>query len=141
MRFLIDTSILIEAERQRFDLGGWLEGADEVHICDATVTEYLAGRPLRDESKRKRWREFWASLDLPSQPLTRLVCERAGELLFLARSQGKTVPLGDGLHAAVADLLGLEVLAADVAHFSAMGVKARNPLVERPPASPREHPR
>ena len=56
MKVLIDTSILIEAERRRFDLGGWLQEAEEVHICDATVTEYLAGQPLKDESKR--WREF-----------------------------------------------------------------------------------
>jgi predicted nucleic acid-binding protein len=137
VKFLIDTSILVEAERRRFDLGGWLQDAEEVHICDATVTEYLAGQPLKDEGKRKRWREFWASLDLPSKPLTRPVCERAGELLFLARSKGKTVPLGDGLHAAVAELQGLEVLAADVDHFSAMGVKVRNPLLEDPPASSR----
>ena len=137
MRFLLDTSILIEAERQRFDLGCWLQNAEEVHICDATVTEYLAGQPLKDEGKRKRWREFWESLDLPSKPLTRPVCERAGALLFLARSKGKTVPLGDSLHAAVAEMQGLEVLAADVDHFLAMGVKARNPLRENPPAAPR----
>jgi predicted nucleic acid-binding protein len=137
VKFLIDTSILIEAERRRFDLGGWLQDAEEVHICDATVTEYLAGQPLNDEGKRKRWREFWESLDLPSKPLTRPVCERAGALLFLARSKGKTVPLGDGLHAAVAEPQGMEVLAFDVDHFSAMGVRARNPLLENPPAAPR----
>ena len=137
MKFLIDTSILIEAERESFDLGGWLQNAEEVHICDATVTEYLAGQPLKDEGKRKRWREFWTSLDLPSKPLTRQVCEKAGALLFLARSRGKTVPLGDGLHAAVAELQGLEVLTADLGHFSAMGVKARNPLLENPPANTR----
>jgi predicted nucleic acid-binding protein len=136
VKFLIDTSILIEAERRRFDLGDWLQDAEEVHICDATVAEYLAGQPLKDESKRKRWREFWESLDLPSKPLTRAVCERAGTLLFLARSKGKTVPFGDGLHAAVAELQGLEVLAADVEHFAAMGVTARNPLREAPPTAP-----
>lgn len=134
VKFLLDTSILVEAERQRFDLGGWLRNAEEVHICDATVAEYLAGQPLKDEGKRKRWREFWASLDLPSKPLTRQVCELAGALLFLARSKGKTVPLGDGLHAAVAELQGLEVLTVDLEHFSAMGVKARNPLRENPPS-------
>ena len=129
MRFLVDTFILIEAERQNFDLGRWLQNAEEVHICDATVTEYLAGQPLKDEGKRKRWREFWTSLDLPSKPLTRQVCEQAAALLVLARSKGRTVPLGDGLHAAVAELHGLEVL-TDVDDFSAMGVKARNPLRE-----------
>jgi predicted nucleic acid-binding protein len=137
VKFLIDTSILIEAERRRFDLGIWLQDAEEVHICDATAAEYLAGQPVRDEIKRKRWREFWMSLDLPSKPLTRSVCERAGDLLFLARSKGKTVPLGDGLHAAVAELQGLEVLATDVDHFTAMGVKARNPLLEPPPSARR----
>lgn len=70
MKYLIDTSILVEAERRRFDLGSWLQDAEEVHTCDATVTEYLAGQPLKDEGKRKRWREFWRSLDLPSKPLT-----------------------------------------------------------------------
>ena len=134
MKVLLDTSVLVEAERRRFDLGRWLQEAEEVHICDATVTEYLAGQPVRDEGKRKRWREFWASLDLPSKPLTRQVCEQAGALLFLARCKGTTVPLGDGLHAAVAKLHGLEVLTADVDHFSAMGVKARNPFLESPPA-------
>jgi predicted nucleic acid-binding protein len=137
VKFLIDTSILIEAERRRFDLGAWLKDAEEVHICDATVTEYLAGQPLKDESKRKRWHEFWESLNLPSKPLTRPVCERAGALIFLARSKGMTVPLGDGLHAAVAELQGLEVLAVDLDHFAAMGVKARNPLLEPPPPAPR----
>lgn len=136
MKFLIDASIPIEAGRRRFDLGAWLQEAEEVSICDGSVAEYLAGQPVRDEGKRKRWREFWASLDLPSQPPTRPVCERAGELLFLARSKGKTIPLGDGLHAAVADLRGLEVLAADVDHFADMGVKARNPPAENPPGAP-----
>ena len=135
MKFLVDTSILVEAERQRFDLGAWLRNAQEVHICDATVAEYLAGQPLKDEGKRRRWREFWTSLNLPSKPLNRQVCEQAGALLALARGKGKTVSLGDGLHAAVAELHGLEVLKADVDHFLAMGVKARNPLLETPPPS------
>ena len=137
MKFLIDTSILVEAERRRFDLGGWLQNAEEVHICDATVTEYLAGQPLKDEGKRKRWREFWASLDLPSKPLTRSVCERAGELLFLARSKGKTVPLGDGLHAAVAELQGLEVPATDVEHFSTWVSRCAIRCSKDPPATRR----
>jgi predicted nucleic acid-binding protein len=136
VKYLIDTSILIEAERRSFDLGAWLQDADEVHICDATVAEYLAGQPRKDEGKRKRWREFWVSLDLPSEPLTRQACEHAGTLLFMARCNGKTVPLGDGLHAAVADLHGLEVLTADLDHFGALGVKARNPIREKAPSQP-----
>jgi predicted nucleic acid-binding protein len=51
----------------------------------------------------------------------------------LARTRGKTVPLGDGLHAAVAELDGLKVLTTDTEHFSDMGVPAINPLLEDPP--------
>src|SRR5437870_1315757 len=133
MKYLIDTSILIEAERQNFDLGNWASAAEEVWICDATVAEYLAGQPIKDANKAKRWREFWQSLQIPSKPLTRFVCEQAGALLFLGRKKGATIPLGDGFHAAVAAMEGLEVLCKDIEHFSAMGVKATNPLLTSPP--------
>jgi predicted nucleic acid-binding protein len=133
MKYLVDTSILVEAERRSFDLGAWCAGAEEIHICDATVAEYLASEPIKDEGKRKRWREFWASLEIPSKPLTRQVCERAGALIFLARTRQRTVPLGDALHGAVADLEDLTVLAVDTEHFAAMGVAAINPLKQ--PAS------
>jgi len=133
MRYLADTSVLVHAERENFDLGLWLDADDEIYICGATAAEFLAGQPLKDEGKRKRWREFWKSLDIPVKPLTNEACEQAGHLLFLARSKGKTVPLGDGLHAAVADLDGLKVLTTDIEHFSDMGIKAVNPLLEEPP--------
>ena len=41
---------------------------------------------------------------------------------------GKTVPLGDGFHAAVAALEDLTVATVDVDHFKALGVRAVNPL-------------
>jgi len=45
-----------------------------------------------------------------------------------ARRAGKTVPMGDGLHAAVAELEDLNVATVDVAHFKALGARALNPL-------------
>ena len=113
MRALLDTSVLIEAERRNFDLDEWVEKNEaEIVICDATVAEFLAGEPLKDEVKRKRFREFWETLgsQLPSFPLDRAVCERAGALLLLARTKQRTVPLGDALHGAVAELESLIVL-------------------------------
>jgi predicted nucleic acid-binding protein len=133
MKYLADTSVLIHAEREDFDFGLWLSPDDEIFICGATVAEFLAGQPLKDEGKRKRWREFWESLAIPVKPLNAHVCRQAGALLFLARTRGKTVPLGDGLHAAVAELDGLKVLTTDTEHFSHMGVTALNPLLEDPP--------
>ena len=56
MRILLDTSLLVEGERRNFDLGKWVAAArHEVLICDATVAEYLAGKPWTDAGKEQRW--------------------------------------------------------------------------------------
>lgn len=131
MRILLDTSLLVEGERRNFDLGQWvLTGQHEVFICDATVAEYIAGKPVKDAGKEQRWQNYWDSFVslLESVPLDHQVCAKAGELMANARRAGKTVPLGDGLHAAVAELEDLTVATADVDHFKALGVRAVNPL-------------
>ena len=131
MRILIDTSLLVEGERRSFDLGKWVvAGRREVFICDATVAEYIAGKPVKDPGKEQRWRNYWESFvsRLSSVPLDHQVCEKAGELLAQARRAGKTVPLGDGLHAAVADMEDLTVATVDVDHYKALGVRTLNPL-------------
>ena len=131
MRILLDTSLLVEGERRNFDLGKWVvAGRHEVLICDATVAEYIAGKPLKDTGKEQRWQSYWDSFVslLDSMPLDHQVCEKAGELMADARRVGKTVPLGDGLHAAVAELEDLTVATVDVDHFKALGVRAVNPL-------------
>ena len=131
MRILLDTSLLVEGERRNFDLGKWVVAArPEVFICDATVAEYIAGRPLKDPGKEQRWQNYWDSFvsRLESVPLDHQVCERAGELLAMARRAGKTVPLGDGLHAAVAELEDMTVATVDLDHFKALGIRAVNPL-------------
>jgi len=131
MRILIDTSLLVEGERRSFDLGKWvMAGRHEIFICDATVAEYIAGKPVKDAGKEQRWRNYWDSFvsRLNSVPLDHQVCEKAGELLARARRAGKTVPLGDGLHAAVAELEDLTVATVDDGHFKALGVRTVNPL-------------
>ena len=131
MRILIDTSLLVEGERRNFDLGQWvLDARHEVFICDATVAEYIAGRPVKDAGKEQRWQNYWDSFVslLESVPLDHQVCAKAGELMANARRVGKTVPLGDGLHAAVAELEDLTVATVDVDHFQALGVRVVNPL-------------
>jgi len=131
MRILFDTSLLVEGERRNFDLGKWVTaGQHEVFICDATVAEYIAGKPLKDPGKEQRWHNYWDSFVslLVSVPLDHQICERAGELLADARRSGNTLPLGDGLHAAVADLEDLTVATVDLNHYKALGVRAVNPL-------------
>ena len=51
-----------------------------------------------------------------------------GNWVAAARRAGKTVPLGDGLHAAVAELEDLTVATVDLDHFKVLGVRAVNPL-------------
>jgi predicted nucleic acid-binding protein len=68
-----------------------LAARHEVFICDATIAEYIAGKPLKDAGKEQRWRNFWDSFvsRLESVPLDHQVCEKAGELLADARRAGK----------------------------------------------------
>jgi predicted nucleic acid-binding protein len=135
MRILIDTSLLVEGERRNFDLGEWvLAAGHEVFICDATVAEYIAGKPLTDAGKEQRWQNYWDTFvsRLESVPLDHQVCEKAGELLAGTRRAGKTLPLGDGLHAAVANLEDLTVATVDADHFKALGVPTVNPLRKLP---------
>jgi predicted nucleic acid-binding protein len=137
MRVLIDTSILVEAERRNFDLGLWIEQneVEEIFICDAGIAEFLAGEPIKDEGKRKRFKEFWSTFvcKLPSLPLDRRICETAGALLLAARRNNRTIPLGDGLHGAAARSHDLHVLTADIKHFNDMGVTAMNPMQDQSP--------
>ena len=134
MELLIDSCLLMEAERGRYALPEIDDKIEAVWICDAGVAEFLAGQPVKDEGKRKRWREFWDYLSqMPSLPLDRAACERAGELSYLARTKGFTVPLGDALHAGVADLHGLKVATLDVEDFKAMGIEPMNPRGSKHP--------
>jgi len=133
-RILLDSALLVEGEREQFDLGTWaLAHGHEILICDVGVTEFLAGRPIKDRSKEVRWRRYWETFvsRLPSVEMDRAVCEKVGELLVDARRAGKTVPLGDGLHGAVAVLENLRVATVDTDHFDDLGVKNFNPMGEQ----------
>jgi predicted nucleic acid-binding protein len=131
---LIDTSVLIEAERRHFDLAVWGEQMEEVAICDATIAEFLAGEPAKDASKLKRFLEFWETLvsTLPSMKVDRNVCQEAGRMIAAARRHGFTANLGDGLHAAAASLNGWPVATIDTDHFRHLGVACFNPLEQAP---------
>jgi len=130
MRILLDTSLLVEGERRNFDLGQWVAAARHEFLFVTPRSRIHRGKPWTDSGKQKRWQNYWDSFVslLESVPLDHQVCEKAGQLLASARRAGKTVPLGDGLHAAVAELEDLTVATVDVDHFKALGVRAVNPL-------------
>ncbi len=130
MRVLIDTTLLIEAERARFDLARWAEEMEEICICDAGVAEFLAGEPIKDHGKLRRFHTFWESVVsvLPSVEITREICQQAGRMIAAARSRGYTVNLGDGLQAAAAKSQGLTVATIDTDHFKHLGAPCFNPI-------------
>ena len=134
MNVLLDSSVLVEAERARFDLAAWAESEPKVvlWICDAGVSEFLAGRPVKDAGQLNR---FWhCYLDtvaqLPSLALSHAVCEEAGNRISAARAHGFTVGLGDALHAGAAALGGCVVATVDTDHFRHLGMACFNPLKE-----------
>jgi predicted nucleic acid-binding protein len=90
-------------------------------------TAIAFGAALTAELRARELHFSFVSL-LESVPLDHQVCEKAGKLMADARRAGKTVPMGDGLHAAVAELEDLNVATVDVAHFKALGARALNPL-------------
>jgi predicted nucleic acid-binding protein len=130
MRVLLDTTLLIEAERRRFDLAGWGAGMEEICLCDAGVAEFLAGEPVKDPDKLRRFQSFWERVvsALPSVELTREICQEAGRMIAAARAGGYTVNLGDGLQGAAAQSQGLTVATIDTDHFEHLGVPCFNPM-------------
>jgi predicted nucleic acid-binding protein len=130
MKVLIDTTLLIEAERARFDLATWGESMEEICICDAGVAEFLAGEPVKDPDKLRRFHSFWERVvsALPSVEITREICQEAGRMIAAARARGYTVNLGDGLQAAAARSQALTVATTDTDHFEHLGMSCFNPL-------------
>ena len=136
MRCLLDTSILIEAEKKQFDLAEWvLAKRATIWLCDTTITEFLVGRPCKDSRRQSNFDEFFTKTvaRYARLPVTGEDFIAAGQALNAARCRGWTLPLGDGLHAAVAKAYHLTVLTKDSEHFKQLGANPINPLLEHPP--------
>lgn len=132
MRWLIDTDILIEGERQHPDFVPWLESAEDVATADVIRCEFLLGvHAVPDGTKRQRGEEFYRNhiAKLPSFPCEPLDYEKAAQMAGEARRQGKGKPsVVDGLLAAIALRTGATVATRNVADFAAMGCPCQDPL-------------
>jgi predicted nucleic acid-binding protein len=131
MRVLLDTTLLIEAERRRFDLAAWAAGVEEICICDAGIAEFLAGEPVKDPDRLRRFQSFWERVvsAVPSLEITREICQEAGRMIAAARARGYTVNLGDGLQGSAAKSQALTVATIDTNHFQHLGVPCFNPVL------------
>jgi predicted nucleic acid-binding protein len=132
MRWLIDSDILIEGERQDPDFLPWLESADEVATADVIRCEFLLGvHAVPDLAKRRRGEQFYRDYiaKLPSFPCEPGDFERAAQMAGEARLQGKGKPsVVDALLAAIALRTGATVATRHVTDFTAMGCPCQDPL-------------
>jgi predicted nucleic acid-binding protein len=132
MPWIIDTDLLIEAERGEARFIKWLESADSVATADIIRAEFLLGvHAVGDEALRKRGIEFYSQTiarlpSLSSEPSDYL---QAAELAGGARRAGKGSPgLVDGLIAALALRTSATVATRNTRDFNAMNCPCFNPV-------------
>ena len=133
-RLILDTTILIVAERSADALDAIIGDEDDVVIAAITAAELLVGVQLADR-KHKRSREaFVASLlsSIPVEPYDLQVARVHAELLAHARRAGRTRGAHDLQIAATARAHSRTVATADTVGFDDLpGVSVR-----RLPAGP-----
>ena len=115
-RLILDTCILIAAERGSVNLAGAAGGDADAALPAIVVAEYLAGVHLAaTEQQRQTRRAFLErALDaLPIEDYTRRVAGRHGELLAFVRRSGTTRGAHDLIIAATALATGRTILTTD----------------------------
>lgn len=121
VRYLVDTTVLIDASRQQEPALTWMQTAlrDRVVVAVSTISiaEFVTGfRP----DERPRWEAF--TDELTHWNVTTGIAVRAGGLRYELRRQGRTLLLPDALIAATAIAHGAVLVTANVKDFSVAGV-------------------
>ena len=133
MRWLIDSDVLIEGEREDPAFLFWLaQEKGEVATADIVRAEFLLGvHAVANTAKRVRAEVFYRD---NVQTLACLPCETpdyetAARMAGEARRNGKAKPsLVDGLIVAIAVRSGATVAIRNLSDFKAMGCPCANPL-------------
>jgi len=115
-RLILDTSILIAAERGSVNLAGAAGGDADAALPAIAVAEYLAGVHLAATEQQRQTRRAFLELALDALPIedyTRRVAGRHGELLAFVRSSGTTRGAHDLIIAATALATGRTILTTD----------------------------
>jgi toxin FitB len=136
MRWIIDSDILIEGERENPAFIPWLESQSEVATADIIRGEFLLGvHAVPDPAKRRRGEQFYGNrvLLLASLPCEPADYETAARIAGEARRSSKGKPsLVDGLVAAIALRTGATVATRNATDFNAMGCPCEDPLKPTP---------
>lgn len=116
---LLDTSVIIDAERGRSTLDAWLDDHDDVAIAAVTLAELMTGVHLATPHRRMaRIGLIEALLEMISVvPYDRRVAFEHGELLAWTTQHGSGRGAHDLIIAATAKATGRALLTADRGGF------------------------
>jgi tRNA(fMet)-specific endonuclease VapC len=123
---VLDSSVVIEAERQRLDVARFLKhiatqiGEREAALCAISVAELAHGIHRADTTERRQARR--AFLDdlkatVPVYPITAETAELVGKINAESSQQGITIPFDDLLIGACALERGYAVATRNQRHF------------------------
>jgi len=118
-RLILDTTVLVTAERGTVRLGGLLEDADDVAIAAITAAELLVGVELADVARRDTRRAFVEDIlaTIPVEEYDLDVARAHARLLAHVRRTGTPRGAHDLIIAATATATGRTVVTADATGF------------------------
>jgi tRNA(fMet)-specific endonuclease VapC len=116
-RLILDTTVLIAAERGTHLLDQFLDDADDVSIAAITAAELLVGVELADEARRPRRASFVNDLlaAIPAEDYNLTVARQHARLLAHVRRAGKPRGAYDLIIAATAIATRRALVTADAA--------------------------
>lgn len=126
---LLDTTFLIDTERDSGDLNSVLDDEDDVAIAAITVAELLVGVELASQAHRERRKLFVEDLvtSLPVIPYDLGIAHEHAVLLAAVRRAGRPRGAHDLLIAATARATHRAVVTADASAFHDLpGVDVRS---------------
>jgi tRNA(fMet)-specific endonuclease VapC len=117
--FLLDTTFLIDAEREHADLDAVLDDDDDVAVAAITVAELLVGVELAPSTHRDRRHAFVEDLmsSLPVIPYDLAIAREHAVLLAAVKRAGRPRGAHDLIIAATARATGRAVVTADPTAF------------------------
>lgn len=137
MRLLLDTNVLSEVTRPAPDARvlKWLDRLDEDRsfISVVSIAEIRRGIALMDDGRKRDALAEWLATDLPERFEQRVLSVDApvalawGDLMGIAKRQGRGLSSMDGLIAATAIANDLTLATRNIRDFQDFGIKLLNP--------------
>ncbi|CDZ51944.1 type II toxin-antitoxin system VapC family toxin [Neorhizobium galegae] len=140
MRVLLDTNVLSEVTKPRPAEGvlNWLHGLDEdrTFISIISIAEIRRGVALMDGGRKRDALDEWLTHDLPQRFENRIVPVEApvalawGDLMALAKRNGRGLASMDGLIAATAVAHQLTLATRNTKDFEGFGIDIIDPWAD-----------